>query len=103
MGFVCTQVNYHSICPENFAQATEHVAERLGEAVAGEATAAGLSAVGGRAAPLVLLLVLLVHHIRLLRRVTLVFQKAMFNLDSEQLPIAEVLFFGGKLFVRRQI
>ena len=63
-------VTHHSICPEDLAQATEHVAESLGEAVAGDAAAAGLGAVGGRAAPLVILLVLLVDHIGLLGWVT---------------------------------
>ena len=66
-GFTPSCVTHHSICPEDLAQATQHVAERLGEAVAGDAAAAGLGAVGGRTAPLVILLLLLVDYIGLLR------------------------------------
>ena len=54
-----------SVGPKNFTEAAEHVAERLGEAVPGDAAAAGLGAVGGGAPPLILLL-LLVHHVGLL-------------------------------------
>ena len=87
----------HSIGPENFAQATKHVAERLCEAVASDTAAAGLGAVGGRAAPLVLLLVLLVHHIRLLRRVTYGF---FWECDAEfglEAVAVETFFWHQKL------